>query len=294
MKRPVLLVGNGINNVSKQYSWGDLIQDLIGFVGLDSLDEKDKPFPLFYEEIYLSNLKAKKLEETRLKEFISENIKKIQPNEVHQKIISTGFSNIITTNYDYTIENSLGFTGPELSNEGVIKETVYSVFRHTEVNGAKIWHVHGEINLPRTILLGFEHYSGQLQQIRNYVVSGTGTSYKIEFPALMALLERGSVGDRSWLDLIFTQDIHIIGLTFDFVETDLWWLITYRARKKLEKGNPKHSVEINNEIKYYYPARLESSIQQKLDILSANEVTPIPVQDNPGKKSYYFRILESL
>ena len=294
MNKSVLLLGNGINNVGKKYSWEELIQDLIRFVGLGNLDEKNKPFPLFYEELYLSNLKSNKLDEPKLKEFISENIKKIEPNDVHQKITSMSFSDIITTNYDYTIENSLMFTGSELNNNGVIKESVYSVFRHTQVNGTKIWHVHGEINLPKTILLGFEHYSGQLQQIRTYVVSGTGKSYKIQFPALMTQIKKGNVVNNSWLDLIFTQNIHIIGLTLDFVESDLWWLITYRARKKLEKASKKNRVNIRNNIIYYYPVKYESLIKQKLEILSANEVTTFPIDDDPDKKSYYFSILDRI
>jgi hypothetical protein len=110
----------------------------------------------------------------------------------------------------------------------------------------------------------------------------------------MSLIERGKVENNSWLDLIFTQNIHIVGLTLDFVESDLWWLITYRARKKLEKRTPKSRVDINNDIKYYYPAKFESSIKQKLDILSANEVTPIAVQDSPDKKSYYFHVLDTI
>jgi len=289
MKKPVLLLGNGINNVGKQYSWDDLINDLIKFVGLSDLDSSNKPFPLFYEEIFLSNLKNNKLEEDKLKDFISERVKRIEPTVIHQKIVSSGFSDIITTNYDYTIENTLGFPGSKLSNNGIVKESLYSVFRHTQVSGTRIWHVHGEINVPRTVLLGFEHYSGQLQQIRNYVVSGTENSYKVRFPALMSRLKNRTVENNSWLDLIFTRDIHIVGLTLDFVESDLWWLITYRARRKLE-----NKLKIGNSIFYYYPAKYESKIKPKLGLLCANEIECVPIADMPDKSTFYFTILDAV
>lgn len=62
MKEKVLLLGNGINDAAHSYKWKNLINDLIHFVGItDILLEDNKPFPLLYEEIYLRNLKAKKL-----------------------------------------------------------------------------------------------------------------------------------------------------------------------------------------------------------------------------------------
>jgi hypothetical protein len=287
MNKPVLLLGNGINNIGKMYSWEDLIKDLIKFVGLKDLDSSNKPFPLFYEEIFLSNLKNNKISEEKLKGFISEKVKNIEPTDLHKKIASWGFSDIITTNYDYTVENALGFTSSKLSNNGIVKENLYSVFRHTQVDGAKIWHIHGEVNVPRTILLGFEQYSGQLQQIRNYVATGTGSSYKIQFPPLVSKLKNGKIDNSSWLDLFFTQDIHIVGLTLDFVESDLWWLFTYRARMKLERRS-----EIRNSIFYYFPAKLEPKIKSKLGLLCANEIECVSIADMPDKKTFYHKIFD--
>ncbi len=291
MNKNVLLLGNGINNVSKQYSWEQLIEDLVSYVGVEQLDTKDKPFPLFYEEIYLSNLKrGKKIDEKSLKTFISDRIKKIKPNNIHREIISRGFSDIITTNYDINLECSRENSPDKFYNHGVVKENLYSLFRHSHINQTKVWHIHGELNSPKSILLGYEQYSGQLQLIRNYVVSGTGESYEnIEFPPLFRLIQKNKVKGNSWLDLIFTENIHIIGLTLDFIESDLWWLLTFRARLILE-----NKISLQNSITYYFPVDYKNKIKPKLELLSANEVIITPIEENPNNEAYYYKILNSL
>jgi hypothetical protein len=268
MAKNVLLLGNGINDVTNSYKWMDLIDDIVNFLEIKNINGlKEKPFPLLYEEIFLTNLRGKKVSELKIKSFIAEKIKRISPNKVHELIKSLNPTDIITTNYDYTIEKSLGSSGSILSDKGVVKQNLYSIFRHTEGNGCKVWHIHGELNRPNSILLGYEQYSGQLQQMRNYIALGTGDAYKKQFPPLIKQLKKGKVDNNSWLDIFFTQDIHIVGLSLDFIELDLWWLLTFRARRVLE-----NRFSITNKIVYYYPQSLEKKIQNKLEILRANEV----------------------
>ena len=38
----------------------------------------------------------------------------------------------------------------------------------------------------------------------------------------------------SWLDVFLRDDIHIVGLGLDCTEIDLWWAVTYKARKKAQ------------------------------------------------------------
>lgn len=268
----VLLLGNGLNNVTNNYKWGNLIDDLISYLGLRNIATKQKPFPLLYEEIYLSNLKNKKISEYDIKSYIAQKIGGLLPNKVHKSIESLSISNVLTTNYDYVIEQALGYNSQDLSDNGAVKQRRYSLFRHTKVGGKRVWHIHGEINKPNTILLGFEQYSGQLQQMRNYVVSGTGNAYKKRFAPLKDRLKKGDIEIVSWLDLFFTQDIHIVGLSLEFSENDLWWLINYRARRRLEgKGLGE------NTITYYYSSTEERGKQSKLDMLKANEICIHPI-----------------
>ena len=149
-----------------------------------------------------------------------------------------------------------------------------------------MWHIHGELNRPNSILLGYEQYSGQLQQMRNYIALGTGDAYKKQFPPLIKQLKKGKVDNNSWLDIFFTKDIHIIGLSLDFIELDLWWLLTFRARRVLEKR-----FSITNKIVYYYPQSLEKKIQNKLEILRANEVKT-EAYGNAHNIEYYQDVLK--
>jgi len=49
-----LFIGNGINRITSDYSWVDLLKDLTIIAGKQGVVEiKQKPFPLLYEEIYL-------------------------------------------------------------------------------------------------------------------------------------------------------------------------------------------------------------------------------------------------
>ncbi|MGB3467973.1 MAG: hypothetical protein WBA74_21995, partial [Cyclobacteriaceae bacterium] len=82
-----ILVGNGINNISNKLSWSDLLIAIIKEVGADvSTDNiNKKPFPLFYEEIYISAIKNSNLTEYELKEIISNKVGAIVKNEIHER-----------------------------------------------------------------------------------------------------------------------------------------------------------------------------------------------------------------
>lgn len=79
-----------------------------------------------------------------------------------------GVKNIVTTNYNYTLEGETN-----LKNEDIIAERLYSIFRKCVLGKTSYWHIHGEAGVPMSINLGYEHYGGQLQHMRNYVTSGT-------------------------------------------------------------------------------------------------------------------------
>ncbi|KAA2245104.1 hypothetical protein F0L74_03850 [Chitinophaga agrisoli] len=286
MQHPVLLVGNDINNISRGQSWKDLLQDILTYCGTDcvQLDDK-KPFPLLYEEIFLTAIRQSHIRERDLKTFIAQKIGDIMPNEVHARIRELQPAHILTTNYEYTLE---GVT-PEQSSS-LIKERTFSIFRKYTLNGTEFWHIHGDCLNPMSINLGFEHYGGQLQQMRNYVVSGT--TYSSPQAPKLPLLRRikyGPLKEYSWLDLFFTQDIHILALSLDFVETDLWWLLTYRARQKFQRN----TVPVHNTLYYYIPEEFLKASAFKLDMLRANDVQIVAISA-PSKTAYYLEVLKRI
>ncbi len=263
-----LLIGNGINNITNGNSWLDVLNNLGETYGI-TIDTHEKPFPLAYEEIYfnISNKKMNGFSENKIKDSIASKINTIQPNEIHQKIIKLECNNILTTNYDLAFEYCLddNIRPEDLKNEGVIKESKYNIFRHHKVKSKKIWHIHGAVNNPSSIILGYEHYSGYLQSMRGYTTTGSQYSNKSFNEPLTKRLQANDIGN-SWIDEFFTNDVYILGLNLDFVEIDLWWLLTFRERYKVEK-----KISLQNEIIYYIPSYYynSSASKPKIDLLES-------------------------
>lgn len=290
MTRHIILVGNGINNIQSAYTWGDLVNDLIDFVGATKhIRIAGKPFPLLYEEIVAHAVKEKHIAESEIKEFIAKRITEFRPNAIHQHIIELRLENLLTTNYDYTLEMASGFPENKTPvNAGVIKENRYSLFRVAQVKSSRVWHIHGERKAPTSIALGYEHYSGYLQLMRNYVVMGTALAYKKHFDSLEKRLKTNTVRYDSWVDFFFTHDIFIIGQSLDFVEMHLWWLLTYRARRTYATRAPQ-----KNRITYFYPENFAARIRNKLDLLHANDVITRAVKLGDWT-AYYHRVLDAV
>ncbi|RQO64855.1 hypothetical protein DBR43_31745 [Pedobacter sp. KBW06] len=289
-----LLIGNGINDITPGKSWEDVLDDIIQFCALTDINKKQKPFPILYDEIFLRAVQARQWDEFQVKSFIAQSVSEITPNEIHARIRKINFAHVMTTNYDYTLQGEM----PK-KNEGLVFERLYSVFRNHQFGDTKFWHIHGEANYPASINLGYEHYCGQLQNMRNYTV--TGTYYKSDEIIKSSLISRLKAGkipnNQSWIDLFFTSDIHIVGLTLDFVETDLWWLLTYRARNKFYKKKSKSKkpdlLKITNKITYYIPEKFAKIAAHKLQVLEANDVI-INIVPNLEGISYYHRVLDGI
>lgn len=288
MTHHIILVGNGINNIQSAYTWSTLVNDLIDFVGATKhIRIAHKPFPLLYEEIVAHAVKEKGIAEDEIKEFIADKIGEFRPNEIHARLMTLKLSDILTTNYDYTLEMASGVTHQRtLVNAGVVRENRYSLFRVINIKPTRIWHIHGERRAPHSIALGYDHYSGYLQLMRNYVVMGTAFAYKKHFDSLEKRLKTNTVRYDSWVDFFFTHDIYIVGLNLDFVEMHLWWLLNYRARRTFATRTPQ-----KNRITYFYPANWATRIRDKLDLLSANDVIPQAIQPK-GWLAYYHRVLD--
>jgi len=276
----VLFIGNGINNLTNKESWGNLVADLRQKVGKNE-DAEDliSQFPLVFENLLNYGLINHRItNEYELKSIVAEKVKKIESNEIHQRIIEINPAHTITTNYDFVLEK-----GYDVSNQSRISETRFSIFRkYVDSNsGRNFWHVHGDCLNPSTINLGFEHYCGQLQDMRNYVVSGTNYKTKnYHNDPLTKRLSSLKGEPESWIDLIFTKEIHIIGLCLDFIEIDLWWLLTWRAKLIGQKH-----INLTNKIFYYIPEKYCGSSKGKIELLE-NLAVVIKKINKEGKDFY--------
>lgn len=271
-KMRVLLLGNGVNRLSNDYSWEKLLEDLIKKVEkIDAIKfTKEKPFTLLYEEIALRTMRFQNRKEIDLKRIISELMEKLKPNEFHKKFLDIEVEHILTTNYDYNFERVYKNTNGEKKN--LLTEKKYNMFRRRKCGNKYIWHIHGEVEVSNSLTLGHEHYVGYIQKMRNYLTSGIPTS-RISSPFFSSnsqssinALEEHDI--YSWADLFLGCDVHIIGFSFDYTEIDLWWLTIYKERLRLKDEDH----DIGKTVLHYFrnPEKKKDPIEEaKLSLLKS-------------------------
>lgn len=221
----VLFLGNGINRLTNHgVSWDDAICDLAKDVGgTELLDHRDYvPFTLIYEGFCSKSSVNSKRGVTPLKKKVAMLLIQMVFNPFHKQVMDLGLNHIITTNYDYSLENSISHS---FKPEYFRREGRYSVFRRVKIANTNVWHVHGETEKPETITLGHEQYSGQLENLRKHLTSMKTSPfrnhhYKFENSDLK----------YSWGDIFLRDEIHIVGFSLDYSEIDIWWLLTFKAQ----------------------------------------------------------------
>jgi hypothetical protein len=260
MAETILFAGNGINTINSNSTWEMLLRTLhkdYYDAAVSFTDIIQKPFPLVYEQIVLWQLKKHRntgIERT-LKKIIAAETCRILPNEIHTAIAAKKINHIITANYEFNLVKD---PGASMLNRGCIKETTYSIFRHFRNNGKTYWHLHGDAQHVTSINLGYEHYCGQLQKMREYV-TGTYIAADKNFTKLFTrpLVNRAylkSAEVYSWVDFFFRDNttIKIFGFRMELEELDIWWLLTYRA-KILYGAKKGHQQPRNNRVLYFIP-----------------------------------------
>lgn len=262
-----ILFGNGFNLLSPNCpSWDALLSRLSNTNKGHII--KDVPPTLQYEQVYLNPKRnpcciSENDEETKLKEAVKRSLQKIEYNQFYEKLASLDINTFLTTNYDNTFyKNDIS----AIKNQNN-SERLYSIRRWKKVviegREKTFFHIHGDISFIKSIMLGIDHYGGSLAKIQDYVKNNyqrktPNKTYdivpsiirRIENPQILndsksyGFTDNGS-GLLSWIDAFFITNLHIIGLSLDFSEIDLWWLLSRRAR--LMKNG-----KLDNKI-YYYP-----------------------------------------
>jgi len=229
-----LLVGNGINRLNnEEAAWENVLRQLsAGNPTARELEHvKHKPFTLLYEEIVLTRIsRPRMVDDFGAKKRIAELVNGFKVNAYHKRLMLAPLRHILTTNYDYTLEQA---TISENQRSNLQAETKYSLFRRRTVGDRYIWHVHGEANAPNTITLGYDQYCGYLQKMRSYATAERSGENGSPFKGGDVEFDARDGGIYSWLDVFFRDDIHIIGFGLDFTEIDLWWALTYKKRLEI-------------------------------------------------------------
>lgn len=290
-----IFFGNGINRLTPEnISWSDLLDRI---KGKQKFDNGNLPNTLIYERIILDN--PNKYEDVLYDEYevkleIAKLMSEIKPHKVYTELYNLNAHNYITTNYDYAFIKSLQKL--DIVNLPVIdysSEDIYSIRRSkliTNTNEIRkyFWQIHGEIGKPASIMLGLDHYCGEIGKIDNYIKGRyryLEHKKSIKEISIENKLKKNKFNNSSWIELFFNSNIHIIGFSFDYAEIDLWWIINKRARmKKSEFGSL-----IKNEI-IYYCYEINPNFEGILNSMDI-KVEKTPIGKGDDKYNLYYKDL---
>lgn len=330
MNEKAFLIGNGINRAISNgvRSWEDLLDDLAkSFNIVVDLKNEFKPFPLAFEEILFKCQGDFDNNLINIKKNIASVFLKTPPNEIHERLVLSGIENILTTNYDYAFEKVLitDFKNDKGITTRSTEETLNSIKRRTwfKKNITKdfslntelsIWHIHGEINqrlypnekarvsAANSIMIGYEHYGSYLVEIEKYLKGERGSKDKYIIDKIQDI----NYKPESWIDFFFMRELHIAGISFDFSEHHLWWILNYRAKliKRNKITNPNSifyyydvSPDIDQKDPYEYHKQLTKRkvIKAKIDLFESLGVKAIPININVNDfQNYYEQIFNKV
>lgn len=284
-----LLFGNGLNQLTTGLiSWKDLLDRI---KKKNKFDDPQLPNTMIYERILLERSKLTDgifAVEGNIKSEIAEQMQNIPTNKYYEMVYNLGFKNYLTTNYDYSLKKKLKELGLFSKNNST--EDIYSIRRNTSIldktekEVCKIWNIHGEVDRPSSIMLGLDHYCGSIGKLDAYL-KGTYEFQENKKPvrvnSISDKIKRSEYDKHSWVELFFNTDIHILGLSLEYSETDLWWILNKRARIMNDK---KTSVHISNQI-FYYSTSIEP---EKEGVLNSFNVKVVKTE-NPNPKTFNWK-----
>jgi hypothetical protein len=272
-----LLFGNGFNRLNNVgVSWEDILKDLKN----DKFDNGNLPYTMIYEKALIDNSTI--IENTFMnyeygvKQNLAELMSKMVPSDMYKDVVSLNLKNYLTTNYDYCLHKTI-LNNTQLTLDNISTEGVYSIRRKTSIIDTKkkevssIWNIHGEIDKPISIMLGYDHYTGALSKLESYIkgnYSFTQDKNEVRPLKMRTKLINGDFDNYSWIEKFFNTDIHIIGLKLDYSETDIYWILNKRQRLYKELGNENF---IKNKITFY----TNEDNQSKISLLESFGVNVI-------------------
>ncbi len=280
-----IFFGNGLNRVStNSVSWTDLLDKLKKD---NFFSSKTLPYTMTYERIFMEKYLHERNtshDELAIKELIAIAMKEQGSNRLFELIAKMEFDNYITTNYDYAFEKAIGVSSEKLSTEEIYSLRRKRAYRTS--NGVKfLWNIHGEIDNPKSIMLGLDHYCGSMSKIESYIKGNYKYSFDGEEKKVSPMSEKLKSFEfcyTSWVDLFFSSNIHIVGFSLDYSEMDIWWILNKRARF-LTKNLIKNKV-------YFYTNSID---EEKMGLLRSFDVEVV-TSANSNFESMYWKAIKSM
>lgn len=242
-RRPkVLLIGNGLT-YSTGVPWHELIKktarpgaDVTKYEQLD----KDGRHQRFYVPNTVLMLAVSEVGDVRRHKQYVEVLKQdsYPENERLKELLQMPFDAVLTTNYTYEPEAALL---PKYPGLGIQSKRRYAhvtkdkrdpkyllhTFNRIEEGKPDIWHIHGELRCPSSLILSHDEYARLVHAILAYNES-VGNGYQ---------KNQSNLRFKSWIDYLILGDVYILGLGMDYSEFDLWWLLGRRLREGAACGS---------------------------------------------------------
>ena len=248
MNPQAILFGNGLNRLTAENpSWEELLQQTCqrGSAPLHG----SVPYTLMHENLFLSDkadLSVPQRIEGRTAEYkvkwkIANASLDLKENPYYHRLAKLNVQHYLTTNYDACLDFTLekyGLHRVECSTQ----EFIYSIARYARYAKPDkwLWNIHGFAKYPSSLMIGYNQFCGSINKMKDL--------QSLEFP-ILERLRKGDTKPLCWGDFFYTHDVHIIGLSLDYSDIDLWWMLS--ERKRLMKVYPEL---IQNQIHYYYTA----------------------------------------
>lgn len=281
-----ILFGNGFNRLSSdEYNWDNVLK----FAFESETIVKNAPNTHLFECLLQDDKScgkinaiedarktkiAKRLDELRIKARKTDN----QTSLMLKELIDTQVRFYLTTNYDDTFDCTLLKNNYALSLQDNT-EHIFSLHRRkTFVRREEsdmemvLWNIHGTMQSPKTMMLGYDHYIQSVGKVIDYLNNGGNMPsdkylknsyqvYKKENPdtfkkeylpyILWRITNESTEQIKYWPDLFFLSDVHIIGFGMDLAESDIWWILDKRARFIKSQDQSRWKYRIDNKIYYY-------------------------------------------
>lgn len=269
VKRPkVLVIGNGLTRKTS-VSWHDLIKG----VARDGVDiehyikwNTKKEFDGFHLPNTVMTLATSIVEDgTRHNKYSEILSKKAYPSNPQLKsLLEMPFDAVLTTNYTYELESEVYNWYPLLSDSGKRKYAAVTqterdskyllhTFNRIKDNAPDIWHIHGELRCHSSVILSHDEYARLIHEIIDYNKKRADDYRKYE----------NNLKFKSWVDYFLMGDVYILGLSMDFSEFDLWWLLGRRLRERGGCGKCVFYEPEKDDTLYKHDALVDSGVTVK-------------------------------
>lgn len=236
----ILVMGNGLT-YGTSVSWPELIRK----VSRDNVDvsryeetNSDGRIRFVVPNTVLTLATSVTKDQERHRKYVDALKKESYPDNTNiRELLDLPFDAVLTTNYTYELEATLNARYPGLTSASkrnyaatTGKEADAKYLLHTfnriKAGHPDIWHIHGELRCPSSMILSHDEYARYIHRILMHNEK-CGNSYQNH---------RQDLRFESWVDYFLLGDVYMLGLGMDFSEFDLWWLLGRRLREKAGCG----------------------------------------------------------